>query len=98
MSIQWEPMSPMLRYGLFASHSANGFVKHVYASGFNDSGRYVGACRDCHALVKDARVERNGKPDREHLGTEPLQAVEHPPAHEHTEHASGECEHGAFNQ
>lgn len=46
-------------YGLFASHSVNGFFKHVYASGFNDSGLYVGACRDCHALVQDALVERN---------------------------------------
>jgi hypothetical protein len=46
-------------YGLFASHSAGGFFKHVYASGFNDSGLYVGACRDCHALVQDALVERN---------------------------------------
>ncbi|MBV9414505.1 MAG: right-handed parallel beta-helix repeat-containing protein, partial [Solirubrobacterales bacterium] len=47
-------------YGLFASHSTDGFLKHVYASGMNDSGLYVGACRDCHALVTDALVERNG--------------------------------------
>jgi hypothetical protein len=46
-------------YGLFASHSVDGFFKHVYASGFNDSGLYVGACRDCHARVQDALVERN---------------------------------------
>jgi hypothetical protein len=46
-------------YGLFASHAVNGFFKHVYASGFNDSGLYVGACRDCRALVQDALVERN---------------------------------------
>ena len=46
-------------YGLFASHSIDGFFKHVYASGFNDSGLYVGACRDCHALIQDALVERN---------------------------------------
>ena len=31
----------------------------MYASGFNDSGLYVGACRDCHALVQDALAERN---------------------------------------
>ena len=31
----------------------------MYASGFNDSGVYVGGCRDCHALVQDALVERN---------------------------------------
>ena len=46
-------------YGLYASHSVDGFFKHVYASGFNDSGVYVGGCRDCHALVQDALVERN---------------------------------------
>lgn len=47
-------------YGLFASHSVDGFLKHVYASGFNDSGLYIGACRDCRALVQDALIERNG--------------------------------------
>ena len=46
-------------YGLYASHSVDGFFKHVYASGFNDSGLYVGGCRDCDALVQDALVERN---------------------------------------
>lgn len=46
-------------YGLFASNSIKGFLKHVYASGFNDSGIYIGACRDCNALVDDALVERN---------------------------------------
>jgi Right handed beta helix region len=46
-------------YGLFASHSVDGFLKHVYTSGFNDSGLYVGACRDCHALIQDALVEKN---------------------------------------
>jgi hypothetical protein len=47
-------------YGLFASNTVNGFLKHVYASGFNDAGLYIGACRDCNALVDDALVERNG--------------------------------------
>lgn len=47
-------------YGLFASNSVNGFLRHVYASGFNDSGLYIGACRDCNALVDDALIERNG--------------------------------------
>jgi hypothetical protein len=46
-------------YGLFASHSVGGFFKHVYASGFNDSGLYIGGCRDCQALVQDALSERN---------------------------------------
>ena len=47
-------------YGLFASNTVNGFLKHVYASGFNDAGLYIGACRDCNALVDDALIERNG--------------------------------------
>jgi hypothetical protein len=46
-------------YGLFTNNAINGWWKHVYASGFNDSGIYIGACRDCHALVQDALVERN---------------------------------------
>ena len=46
-------------YGLFASNSVHGFFKHVYASGFNDAGLYIGACRDCRALVDDALIERN---------------------------------------
>lgn len=46
-------------YGLFASNTVKGFMKHVYASGFNDSGLYIGACRDCKAKVSDALVERN---------------------------------------
>ena len=46
-------------YGLYTGSSVDGWFKHVYASGFNDSGLYIGACRDCHALVKDALIERN---------------------------------------
>jgi hypothetical protein len=46
-------------YGLFASNSVTGSLRHVYASGFNDSGLYIGACRDCKAKVSDALVERN---------------------------------------
>jgi hypothetical protein len=46
-------------YGLFISNSVSGYFKHVYASGFDDSGIYIGACRDCHALVQHAISERN---------------------------------------
>jgi len=46
-------------YGLFTSNSVDGEFDHVYASGFNDSGIYVGACRDCFATVSHALVERN---------------------------------------
>jgi hypothetical protein len=46
-------------YGLFISNSVNGYWKHVYASGFADSGLYIGACRDCRALVQHALAEHN---------------------------------------
>jgi hypothetical protein len=46
-------------YGLWASDSTGGALDHVYASGFDDSGLYVGACRDCRAVVEDATSERN---------------------------------------
>jgi hypothetical protein len=46
-------------YGLFVSNSVGGYLKHVYASGFDDSGIYIGACRDCRALVQHAIAERN---------------------------------------
>jgi hypothetical protein len=37
-------------YGLFTSNAVGGWWKHVYASGFNDSGLYIGACRECRGL------------------------------------------------
>lgn len=46
-------------YGLFTSNAVRGSWKHVYASGFNDSGLYLGACPDCRALIDDATAERN---------------------------------------
>ncbi|MGZ4394868.1 MAG: hypothetical protein ACXVZ2_05835 [Gaiellaceae bacterium] len=46
-------------YGIFTSNSVNGEFDHVYASGFNDSGVYIGACPDCQATVSHALVERN---------------------------------------
>jgi hypothetical protein len=46
-------------YGLWATRSIDGALDDVYASGFDDSGLYVGACRDCRALVEDAVAERN---------------------------------------
>jgi hypothetical protein len=46
-------------YGLWAARSQGGGLDHVYASGFDDSGLYVGACRDCGALVEHAIAERN---------------------------------------
>jgi hypothetical protein len=46
-------------YGLFTSNSANGEWDHVYASGFNDAGLYLGACPDCRATISHALVENN---------------------------------------
>jgi hypothetical protein len=46
-------------YGIFMSNSVKGSLDHVYASGFNDSGLYLGACRDCRAKISHALVENN---------------------------------------
>lgn len=46
-------------YGLWASGAVEGSLDHVYASGFDDSGLYVGACRNCRARVEDALAEHN---------------------------------------
>jgi hypothetical protein len=46
-------------YGLFVSNSIKGSMENVYASGFNDSGLYIGACRDCQATVSGATVENS---------------------------------------
>ena len=47
-------------YGEYTQGSVDGWFKHIYASGFDDSGLYIGGCRNCHALVQDALMERNG--------------------------------------
>ncbi|HLI32849.1 MAG TPA: hypothetical protein VKU89_08940 [Solirubrobacteraceae bacterium] len=46
-------------YGIFTSNETEGSFEDVYASGFNDSGIYVGACRDCYARIANAIVEDN---------------------------------------
>jgi hypothetical protein len=46
-------------YGLWASRSRYGVLDHVYASGFSDSGFYVGACGDCRAVIEHSLAERN---------------------------------------
>jgi hypothetical protein len=46
-------------YGIFISNSERGSLDQVYASGFNDSGLYLGACRDCRAKIAHALVENN---------------------------------------
>jgi hypothetical protein len=46
-------------YGLFVSNAIKGSMENVYASGFNDSGLYIGACRDCQGKVSGATVENS---------------------------------------
>jgi hypothetical protein len=46
-------------YGVFTGNEEHGSYKHIYASGFADSGFYIGACRDCDAHVSDAVMENN---------------------------------------
>ena len=46
-------------YGLYAERAAGGEWDYVYASGFDDSGLYIGACRDCRATLSHALAERN---------------------------------------
>ncbi|MHB8532164.1 MAG: DUF1565 domain-containing protein [Solirubrobacteraceae bacterium] len=46
-------------YGIFAQHEREGSWEHIYASGFNDSGIYIGACWECQAKVSDATIEYN---------------------------------------
>ena len=50
---------PLGGYGLYAERSVGGEWDRVYASGFDDSGLYIGACRDCRATVSHALAERN---------------------------------------
>ena len=45
--------------GIFTSNAVSGFWDNVYASGFNDSGIYLGACRDCQAKIRNALIENN---------------------------------------
>ena len=46
-------------YGIWAGRSRNGLLDDVYASGFSDSGLYVGGCRDCLTTVEHSVAERN---------------------------------------
>lgn len=46
-------------YGIFISNATHGSLDQAYASGFNDSGLYLGACRDCRAVISHALVENN---------------------------------------
>jgi hypothetical protein len=46
-------------YGIFTNNEETGSFKNIYASGFNDSGLYIGACRECNAKVFKAVMENS---------------------------------------
>ncbi len=46
-------------YGIFAQNEHEGWWEHIYSSGFDDSGIYIGACWECEARVTDATMEKN---------------------------------------
>ncbi|MFZ2050444.1 MAG: hypothetical protein WAU69_05870 [Solirubrobacteraceae bacterium] len=46
-------------YGIFTDNEVEGSWKDIYASGFADSGIYIGACQECDARVSGATMEDN---------------------------------------
>jgi len=46
-------------YGIFTGHETRGSWNNIYASGFNDSGMYLGACQECDAKITHATMENN---------------------------------------
>jgi hypothetical protein len=46
-------------YGIFTGNEQGGSFENIYASGFADSGLYIGACRECDARVSKAVMENN---------------------------------------
>ncbi len=46
-------------YGIFTGNMTEGYWDNIYASGFNDSGIYLGACQECDAKITRATMENN---------------------------------------
>jgi hypothetical protein len=46
-------------YGIFTGNETEGSWDNIYASGFNDSGMYLGACQECKARITRATMENN---------------------------------------
>jgi hypothetical protein len=46
-------------YGIFTGNETEGEWSNIYASGFNDSGMYLGACQECDAKITKATMENN---------------------------------------
>jgi hypothetical protein len=44
-------------YGIFTNNETHGWWEKIYASGFNDSGMYLGACGECRARISEATME-----------------------------------------
>jgi Right handed beta helix region len=47
-------------YGINVFESSSGLIEHSYASGSADAGIYIGECRPCDAVVRNATGEHNG--------------------------------------
>ena len=46
-------------YGIFTNNETEGSWENIYASGYNDSGMYLGACQECKARITGATMENN---------------------------------------
>jgi hypothetical protein len=46
-------------YGIFTKDETRGEWDNIYASGFNDSGIYLGGCAECEAVIDHATMEYN---------------------------------------
>ncbi len=46
-------------YGIFTNNETEGEWENIYASGYNDSGMYLGACPECKARINKAVMEDN---------------------------------------
>jgi hypothetical protein len=46
-------------YGVFTNDETEGSWENIYSSGMDDSGMYLGACRECKARISKATVEDN---------------------------------------
>ena len=58
----YDPKNPgsAAQYGIFSSNWNSGWWNHTYASNFNDSGYYIGACQNlCNQYIDDAWAEFN---------------------------------------
>ncbi len=46
-------------YGIFTNDETEGSWENIYSSGMDDSGIYLGACRECKARISKATMEDN---------------------------------------